>query len=134
MNPIPIQTARQHQTDRPGLPRARPVLPETDARWILAARACLAAHGAAQMDPGARERLADWGRRHGISPIHAAAIIAMGEMAAARGGLDRADAERLATLPEPVPSFSLAGPGRVYDAVIIALALVAGLLFVIRWF
>lgn len=133
MNPIPIQTARQHQSDRSGPARARPVLPETDVRWILAARACLAAHGASQIDPEARERLSDWGRRHGISPIHAAAIIGMGEMAAARGGLGRADAERLATFPDPTPTFCLPGPGRGYQAVIIALAILAGLLFVIRW-
>jgi hypothetical protein len=133
MNPIPIQTARQHQAARSGLPTARPVLPETDTRWILAARACLAAHGPAQIDPEARQRLTDWGRRHGISPIHAAAIIGMGEMAAARGGLGRADAERLATFPEPAPIFPIAGPGRVYHAVVIALALVAAGLFVVRW-
>jgi hypothetical protein len=133
MNPIPIQTARKHQSDRRGLSQARPVLPETDARWVLAARACLSAHGSSHIDPQARERLADWGHRHGISPIHAAAIIAMGEIAAARGGLGRADAESLATFPDPVSRLSLAGPGRVYQAVIVGLAFVAAVLFIVRW-
>ncbi len=133
MNPIPIQTVRQQQSSRRGPSPARTVLPQTDARWVLAARACLAATGPAQIDPQARERLVVWGRRHGISPIHAAAIIAMGEMAAARGGLGRSDAERLATLPEPARTLGLRGPGRGLHAIILALAFIAAAVAVWRW-
>ncbi len=130
MNPIPIQTARATQ---PGPSRAGPMLPATDARWVLAARACLAATGPSQIDPGARERLIDWAGQHGIAPIHAAAIIAMGEMAAARGGLCRADAARLATLPEPAPPAVLGRHGQVCNIIMLVLAIAAGVLFIVRW-
>lgn len=129
MNPIPIQTARMTQS---GPSRSSPMLPETDARWVLAARACLAATGSSQINPEARERLGDWARRQGIAPIHAAAIIAMGEMAAANGGLSRADAARLATLPEPVPPAILGRHGQVCNIIMLALAITAGVLLMIR--
>ncbi|MCC5822737.1 MAG: hypothetical protein LAT64_04095 [Phycisphaerales bacterium] len=133
MNPIPIQSAQRARSDLPRVPGAEKVLPEGDTRWVLAARACLAADGPSQMEHDARERLKAWGVRRGISPIHAAAIIAMGEMAAASGGLSRADAERLATFPVPTPSPVPESVGRFLAISIVVLTVAAGVLFVVRW-
>lgn len=133
MNPIPIQSARQAKPDVPGVPGSHGVLPAGDARWVLAARACLAADGPAQTDPDARERLKGWAVRRGISPIHAAAIIAMGEMAASRGGLSRQDAQRIATFPEPEPVALPGTVGRFVGVSIVVLTVAAVILMVGRW-
>lgn len=134
MNPIPIQVARQHQTDVSSPSRAGKVLPEGDTRWVLAARACLAAHKAAQIDPVTRERLVASGMRLGLSPIHAAAIVGIGEMAASRGGLNAADAERLAMLPEPAsPGNGSARMEMFLRGTIVLLVVTAVVLFVLRW-
>lgn len=133
MNPIPIQAARQAKTDLPSVPSAHGVLPAGDARWVLAARACLAADGSSQTDPEARERLKSWAVRRGISPIHAAAIIAMGEMAAANGGLSRYDAQRIATFPEPSPVALPGSVGRFVTVSIVVLSIAALVLLVGRW-
>lgn len=133
MNPIPIQAAQRARSDLPRVPGADKVLPESDARWVLAARACLAADGPSQIQPEARERLKAWGVRRGISPIHAAAIIAMGEMAASSGGLSRADAERIATFPVPVPGPVPESVGRFVGVAIVVLTIAAGVLLVFRW-
>jgi hypothetical protein len=107
MTPIPIHAAMKAQSDRrppdgPS-PSGGSVLARTDARWILAARASLAATGAAQIHPRSRDRLADWANEQGIAPIHAASIIDIAEQAARRGGLDASDADRIARLPAPSP-------------------------------
>lgn len=107
MTPIPFQAAMKARSDHrpadPPSPEGSAVLPRTDARWILAARASLAATGAAQIHPSARDRLADWANEQGISPIHASAIIDIAERASRRGGLDASDAEQIARLPAPCP-------------------------------
>lgn len=107
MTPIPIQAAMQARSDRrpsdPSLPSGVSLLPASDARWLLAARASLSATGSAQIHPHARERLADWANEQGIAPIHAAAIIDIAERAARRGGLDASDADRIARMPAPKP-------------------------------
>lgn len=134
MNPIPFQSIPKAQNLH--LPRSAKaaVLPAGDTRWVLAARACLAANGPAQIQPEVRQRLQSWAIRHGITPIHAAAIIAMGEMAAARGGLSRDDAERIATMPEPHRTGSPASLGRVLAGVMVFLGSVAAAFAAARWF
>jgi hypothetical protein len=134
MNPIPFQSIPKAQNLH--LPRSRnaPVLPQGDIRWVLAARACLAADGPAQIQPHDRQRLQAWAVRQGIAPIHAAAIIGMGEMAAARGGLSRDDAERIATLPEPAKARVHADLGRILLGVIVLFGSIAAAFAAARWF
>lgn len=134
MNPIPFQNIPKAQ--KLHLPRSRnaPVLPPGDTRWVLAARACLAANGSAQIQPQDRQRLQAWAVGQGIAPIHAAAIIGMGEMAAARGGLSRDDAERIATMPQPADVRVPANLGWVLVGMLVFLASIAAAFAADRWF
>lgn len=140
MTPIPIHAAvKARSGSRPGDPPGLTpgsALPRTDARWILAARASLAATGAAQIHPSARDRLADWANEQGISPIHAVAIIDIAERAARRGGLDASDAAQIAHLPAPRPrsaAFARDRAAIVIAAVIPTLVAIAIVLAFVRF-
>lgn len=133
MNPIPFQTV-QHARTRARAPDIAPaVLPAGDTRWVLAARASLAADTHAQTTPQDRERLVLWAGRHGVAPIHAAAIIAIAEQANARGGLDAQAAAQIAALPVPVVVQASDRLGAWLTGVIVLLGGVALVLFVLRW-
>lgn len=134
MASIPFRAVQDAGRVRTTAVSTRGALPPGDARWILAARACLVADKPAQMDPDARARLTAWGVRRGVAPIHAAAIIAIGEMAASRGGLTPDDAARIAALPEPAGPSSGDAMGWILALVIAGLAVVAAALVVLRFF
>jgi hypothetical protein len=133
MNPIPFQSA-QHARERARPSRtAQAVMPAGDVRWVLAARASLAAGASAQTAPHDRERLTAWAGRLGITPIHAAAIISIAEQAAARGGLDASAADQIAALPAPDPRRPADRLGRWLWTSIVVLGVVAGALALLRF-
>jgi hypothetical protein len=111
----------------------RSVLSAGDARWVLAARVSLAADASAQAAAHDRERLTAWAGTVGIAPIHAAAIIAIAERAAARGGLDATAAEEIAALPGPHAVRSHDRTGRWLGISIAVLMMIAGALALARF-
>lgn len=97
MNPLPFQNA-----PRPGQGDSRPpALARHDPRWVLAARAALAATPSGRVPGKAADGLVQWAAGFGIAPIHARATVNIAERAVARGGLDAQAASELAALPEP---------------------------------
>ncbi len=128
MSPIPFHAVQA--APPPGAHEASVLLPG-DARWVLAARATLAAqHG--PVGDEARGRLTEWAARRGILPIHAASIIAIAEGAARHGGLSGADAEAIARLPAPGDPRAPDRLGRTLRLVIGVQVVVAAVLLAAR--
>lgn len=124
MTPIPFQPL-QHEP-APG----SPPLPAHDPRWTLAARVTLLA-GTRGLAPPVREQLIAAARAHAFSPIHAAAVIAIAEAAALRGGLDARAAEELASVPLPVRP-EARRPAIFVAVALPTLAIIAAALYVLR--
>jgi hypothetical protein len=138
VTPLPFQAIQNRRAPQREAGGVAPALPNHDARWVLAARAMLAATPPAQAGPGgsdaARERLVGWAGRHGIQPVHARAIIAMAEDASARGGLGPEDADRIARLPAPArPGGAGARLGAWLSVVLAVLACAAAALAAARF-
>jgi len=104
----------------------------TDARWLLATRAVLFASGHPCVPSQHRDRLLESAARRGFAPIHGAAIIAIAEQAALRGGLDRTAADQLREIPHP-PSGANSNLSMWLSLIIAALVVIAGVIGAIRF-
>lgn len=100
MAPIPFNPAVKPLASA-GKPQP-PTLVPADPRWTLAARAVVLASPHSGLASEQRERLKEGSARAGFVPIHAAAVLAIAEQAAQRGGLDATAAYQLALIPKPV--------------------------------
>lgn len=73
-----------------------------DPRWLLAARASLAATPSGRVSGKAADGLVLWAAGFGMAPIHARSVVSIAERAVARGGLDAQALLELSVLPEPM--------------------------------
>lgn len=128
MSPIPFHAAQAAPRPDPPGPT---LLPPGDARWVLAARASLAARSG-RVGDAARRSLTAWAASRGVLPIHAASIIAIAERAASRGGLDATDAAAIARMPAPCVPRAPDRLGRALRLVIGVQVVVAAVLLAAR--